>query len=140
MIPDPTGRFAERPFYKAEELDRECEQIVTKFLRKRRGEVRFPISTDDLHVLIEDEGADLDSCVDLSAYGEDVEGVAIFYPDRGPDSPTIRAVKIAGAPPSLTSSAMSGSTATSGLTSLRRVTCSPGATWTTRQSASAIRF
>ena len=85
MIPDPTGRFAERPFYKAEELDRECEQIVTKFLRKRRGEVRFPISTDDLHVLIEDEGADLDSCVDLSAYGEDVEGVAIFYPDRGPE-------------------------------------------------------
>jgi Zn-dependent peptidase ImmA (M78 family) len=85
MIPDPTGRFAERPFYKAEELDRECEQIVTKFLRKRRGEVRFPISTDDLHVLIEDEGADLDSCVDLSAYGEDVEGVAIFYLDRGPE-------------------------------------------------------
>lgn len=85
MIPDPTGRFAERPFYKPEELDRECEQIVTKFLRKRRGEVRFPISTDDLHVLIEDEGADLDSCVDLSAYGEDVEGVAIFYPDRGPE-------------------------------------------------------
>jgi hypothetical protein len=85
MIPDPTGRFAERPFYKAEELDRECEQIVTKFLRKRRGEVKFPISTDDLHVLIEDEGADLDSCVDLSAYGEDVEGVAIFYLDRGPE-------------------------------------------------------
>lgn len=85
MIPDPTGRFAERPFYKAEELDRECEQIVTKFLHKRRREVRFPISTDDLHVLIEEEGADLDSCVDLSAYGEDVEGVAIFYPDRGPE-------------------------------------------------------
>jgi hypothetical protein len=85
MIPDPTGRFAERPFYKPEELDRECEQIVTKFLRKRRGEVRFPISTDDLHVLIEEEGADLDSSVDLSAYGEDVEGVAIFYPDRGPE-------------------------------------------------------
>lgn len=85
MITDPTGRFAERPYYKPEELDRECEQIITKFLRKRRGEVRFPISTDDLHVLIEDEGADLDSCVDLTGYGEDVEGVAIFHPDRGPE-------------------------------------------------------
>lgn len=85
MLSDPTGRFAERPFYKPEELDRECEVIVSRFLRKRRGAVTFPISTDDLHVLIEEEGADLDSCVDLSNYGEDVEGVAIFYPDRGPE-------------------------------------------------------
>jgi hypothetical protein len=85
MLSDPTGRFAERPFYKPEELDRECEVIVSRFLRKRRGAVTFPISTDDLHVLIEEEGADLDSCVDLSNFGEDVEGVAIFYPDRGPE-------------------------------------------------------
>ena len=85
MLSDPTGRFAERPFYKPEELDRECEFIVSRFLRKRRGAVNFPISTDDLHVLIEEEGADLDSCVDLSNYGDDVEGVTIFYPDRGPE-------------------------------------------------------
>lgn len=85
MLSDPTGRFAERPFYKPEELDRECEVIVSRFLRKRRGAVTFPISTDDLHVLIEEEGADLDSCVDLSNFGEDVEGVAIFYPDRRPE-------------------------------------------------------
>ena len=85
MLSDPTGRFAERPFYKPEELDRECEVIVSRFLCKRRGAVTFPIATDDLHVLIEEEGADLDSCVDLSIYGEDVEGVAIFYPDRGPE-------------------------------------------------------
>ncbi len=85
MLSDPAGRFAERPFYKPEELDRECEHIVSKFLRKRRGSVTFPISTDDLQVLIEEEGADLDSSVDLSKYGEDVEGVAIFYPDRGPE-------------------------------------------------------
>jgi len=85
MLRDPTGRFAERPFYEPEELDRDCERVVSSFLRKRRNDVCFPISTDDLHVLIEQEGADLDSCVDLSSYGDDVEGVTIFYPDRGPE-------------------------------------------------------
>jgi Zn-dependent peptidase ImmA (M78 family) len=85
MLRDPTGRFAERPFYAPEELDRDCERVVSAFLRKRRNDVRFPISTDDLHVLIEQEGADLDSCVDLSRYGPDVEGVTIFHPDRSPE-------------------------------------------------------
>lgn len=85
MLSDPTGRFAERPFYKPEELDQECEALVSKFLWQRHGTVNFPISTDDLHVLIEAEGADLDSCVDLSKYGADVEGITIFYPDRGPE-------------------------------------------------------
>lgn len=85
MLRDPTGRFAERPFYEPEELDRDCERVISAFLRKRRNEVGFPISTDDLHVLIEQEGADLDSCVDLSNYGDDVEGITIFYADRGPE-------------------------------------------------------
>jgi len=31
-IPDPTGRFAQRPFYTEAELDRECEGIVNTFL------------------------------------------------------------------------------------------------------------
>ena len=84
MVPDKTGRFAERPHYSAEDLDRECERIVSAFLRKKRGAVSFPIVTDDLEVLIEQEGASLDSCVDLSAFGEDVEGVTEFFPDQGP--------------------------------------------------------
>lgn len=85
MVRDLMGRFAQRPYYLAEELDHECEEIVTAFLTARRGNVRFPITTDELSVLIEMEGADLDSCVDLSLYGDNVEGVTAFYVDREPD-------------------------------------------------------
>lgn len=54
------------------------------FLRKKHGDVQFPISTDDLHVLIEQQDASLDAYADLSAFGEDVEGVTEFFPDKGP--------------------------------------------------------
>lgn len=47
-VPDRTGRFATRPHYEPAELDRECESIITTFLRKKYGEIHFPISTDDL--------------------------------------------------------------------------------------------
>lgn len=40
--------------------------------------------TDDLTVLIEQHEAELDSYADLSAYGDDVEGVTEFFLDRGP--------------------------------------------------------
>ena len=84
-VPDKTGRFSERPHYKPEELDRECEGIVGSFLRKRHGEVRLPITTDELSILIEQADASLDSSVDLSMFGEDVEGMTVFYPDQGPE-------------------------------------------------------
>lgn len=29
MVPDATGRFAQRPHYSTHELDRECEHIVS---------------------------------------------------------------------------------------------------------------
>jgi len=80
-----TGRFSERPHYVPEELDRECEHIVGSFLRKRHGEVRLPITTDELSVLVEQADAGLDSSVDLSMYGEDVEGMTAFYPDQDPE-------------------------------------------------------
>jgi len=85
MVPDKTGRFAERPHFSPGELDRECEQIVVSFLRERRNTVDFPILTDDLVVLIERHDADLDSYADLSAFGDDVEGMTEFFPDRGPE-------------------------------------------------------
>ncbi len=85
MVRDLSGRFAQRPYYLNEELDRECEQIVTGFLTTRHDEIRFPIATAELSVLIELEGADLDSCVDLSRYGDDVEGVTAFYADQEPE-------------------------------------------------------
>lgn len=84
MVPDKTGRFAKRPHYSQKELDRECEQIISTFLRKKHGAVTFPILTDDLHVLIEQADASLDAYADLSAYGDDVEGMTEFFPDQGP--------------------------------------------------------
>lgn len=77
-VPDKTGRFAQRPHYKPGELDRECENIISAFLRSRYGEVRFPVSTEDLTRLIELDTEDLDLYADLSEFGPDVEGVTEF--------------------------------------------------------------
>jgi hypothetical protein len=82
-IPDNTGRFAQRPHYGSEELDAECEQVISTFLRKRHGRVAYPVTTDDLTVFIE-EKADLDSFADLSSEGSEVDGVTEFRPGRRP--------------------------------------------------------
>jgi hypothetical protein len=89
-VPDTTGRFAQRPHYESAEIDTECESLVSRFLRDRHGAVNYPISTDDLIVLLESEAADLDIYADLSAEGPDVEGATYFTIGRRP------AVKIAG--------------------------------------------
>lgn len=81
MVPDKTGRFAERPHYSAQELDRECERIVSALLRGRRGSVDFPVRTDDLEVLIEQHESELDAYADLSDFGDDVEGMTEFFPE-----------------------------------------------------------
>jgi hypothetical protein len=41
MIRDNTGRFAERPFYQARELDDECERLIRDLLLKRHGKVDY---------------------------------------------------------------------------------------------------
>jgi Zn-dependent peptidase ImmA (M78 family) len=83
-VPDRSGRFGRRPHFSREELDRECEAIVGSFLRGRYGEARYPISTDDLTVLVERHTSSLDLYADLSAHGEDVEGMTEFFPDELP--------------------------------------------------------
>lgn len=90
-VPDKTGRFSQRPHFRPEELDRECEGIITKFLRDRYGKVELPVQTEDLMTLIERDAADLDSYADLSIYGADVEGVTEFQQGQKPN------VKIAAA-------------------------------------------
>ena len=85
MVRDNTGRFAQRPYYTVAELDRECEHIVSTFLTARHGQFRLPVTTDELAILIEQQDASLDSSVDLSEYGADVEGMTAFYPDRSPE-------------------------------------------------------
>ncbi len=83
-VPDRTGRFSQRPHYKPAELDRECENIITKFLVEKHGEAKFPVSTDDITLLIERDTDDLDLYADLSGYGNTVEGVTIFKPGGRP--------------------------------------------------------
>jgi Zn-dependent peptidase ImmA (M78 family) len=89
FVRDHTGRFQQRPHFKPEELDRECESIITGFLKQLHGDVRYPIDTEDLKNLIERDAEDLDVYADLSVYGADVEGVTEFHPGSKP------AVKIA---------------------------------------------
>jgi len=77
-VRDPTRRFRERPHYRPEEIDNACEHLVREFLLKHRGRVEFPLTTDDLTVLIEQHVRDLDLYADLSTDGTDVEGVTRF--------------------------------------------------------------
>jgi hypothetical protein len=83
-IADKTGRFAKRPYYENDELDFECEQIITAFMREQLGEVRFPVSTDLLTKLIERDAEDLDLYADLTLEGPDVEAVTEFHSGRKP--------------------------------------------------------
>jgi hypothetical protein len=84
MIRDLSGRFEERPYYREPELDVECEQTVTEFLTRRNGKATWPISTDDLTKLLEENVRDLDLYADLSGVGESVEGVTEFVPGLKP--------------------------------------------------------
>lgn len=83
-LKDLTGRFPERPYYDTEELDDLSEGVIVNFLREKYGGVSFPVSTEDLTVLIESETSDLDQYADLTPEGDDVEGVTFFFSDRKP--------------------------------------------------------
>jgi len=84
-VKDRTGRFAKRPHYLPEELDSKCEATISAFLKNRHGSTEFPISTDDLTILVEQSTNTLDLYAEPSDLGVDVEGVTDFYPSRKPD-------------------------------------------------------
>ena len=81
---DETGRFRWRPYYDQEELDIECERIIAGFLKQKYGEILFPVSTDDLTVMIEQDTSELDLYADISGEGEDIEGLTDFFPHKKP--------------------------------------------------------
>lgn len=83
-VRDNTGRFPERPHYDPAELDSQCEQIVCTFLKKKYGSVEFPISTEDLKIMIEQDVESLDCYADLSEHGPDVDGITEFRPGKKP--------------------------------------------------------
>jgi hypothetical protein len=84
LIRDTVHGFRERPHFDEAELDATFEGVVTAFLRKKYGLVRFPISTEDVTLLIEQDVADLDQYADLTHYGEGVEGVTEFVRNGKP--------------------------------------------------------
>jgi hypothetical protein len=59
-VKDNRGRFPERPHYDVDELDSECERIVEAFLMSRYGTIDYPISTDDLLLMLEKETDSVD--------------------------------------------------------------------------------
>lgn len=83
-ILDRSRRFSKRPHYTHAELDRECEAIVGHFLHRHRGAVSYPLATGDLTLLVESHCSDVDHYADLSAEGNDVEGMTEFLPDVAP--------------------------------------------------------
>ncbi len=83
-VRDTTGRFPERPHFDRDEIDETCEALVAKFLRGTHGHVEFPLSTNDLTILVKAHTGDLDVYADLSSEGQDVEGMTEFFVDRKP--------------------------------------------------------
>ena len=81
-IRDTSGRFPERPYYEPGELDELCEGIVETFLRRKYGTVRYPIPTDGLELLIEQQEVVLDCYSDLDYLGADTHGATVFEPNK----------------------------------------------------------
>jgi hypothetical protein len=66
-------------------LDCDCERVITDFLWRRHSKVDYPITTDDLTVLIESAVEDFDPGADLSNEPGEVEGVTEFFRGRKPN-------------------------------------------------------
>src|SRR5260221_5640375 len=54
------------------------ERFVVDFLKAKYGAADFPIMTEDLKTLIEQDVSDLEQYDDLSRFGQGVEGVTVF--------------------------------------------------------------
>lgn len=72
---DPTERFPKRPYYEIDELEHECDALIAAFFRARHTPVTYPISTNDLTLLVESEANSLDLYAELD---EDVDGQTDF--------------------------------------------------------------
>jgi hypothetical protein len=64
-VPDGTGRFPRRPHYDWYEIDEACERIVQAFLMRSYSKVRYPVHTNDLTKLVEEEADSLDLYADF---------------------------------------------------------------------------
>jgi hypothetical protein len=83
-VSDKTGRLVERPKYSADEIERICEREISTILIQRYGTIGHPVTDDDLTVLVEQHGAELDLEADFSAEAGWVQGETEFRPGRPP--------------------------------------------------------
>ena len=88
-IADRTRRFQQRPYYAEHELDEQCQEIVAGFLKAKYGSAAYPITTDDLTVMIERDVAELDLYANLAGEGRGVEGVELRHRKK----PSVRIAK-----------------------------------------------
>jgi hypothetical protein len=91
-VRDTVHGFQERAHYEPSELDAMFERVVTEFLKKKYGAADFPITTDDLATLIEQDVSDLDQYADLAPFGAGVEGMTEFL--RNGKKPIVRISKV----------------------------------------------
>ena len=89
-VRDRSRRFEQRPFYAQHELDAQCDEVVEGFLKVKNGSAAYPITTDDLTVMIERDVAELDLYANLAGEGRSVEGVTEF---RRGQRPSVRIAK-----------------------------------------------
>ena len=85
LISDKTGMYKVRPYYEEGEIDSICEKILTDFLLKTTGRVKFPISTECIEILIENHVEDLDSHADLTKEGTNIDGMTEFNINTKPN-------------------------------------------------------
>jgi Zn-dependent peptidase ImmA (M78 family) len=81
LLRDPLGRPIRRLYFDIDELDRECERIVTNFMERYSAGFSLPMPTDDIIRMIEMEADDLDMYADLP---EELDGYTDFFFERKP--------------------------------------------------------
>jgi IrrE N-terminal-like domain len=78
---DASGRFPHRPHYETSELESVCADLLLELHQVRSRAERYPITTDDLSVLIEQRAADLDLYAELPP---DIDAVTDFNKSARP--------------------------------------------------------
>ena len=73
-----------RPEYSDEELDDQCEELVSDHLHKKYGQITFPISTEDLRLMVETEAESFGLNADLEQHGAEVEARTEFRRGQRP--------------------------------------------------------
>jgi len=81
LLRDPLGRPIPRLYFNLDELDQECERIVTNFMDSHSAGFSLPVPTDDIIRMIEMEADDLDMYADLP---EELDGYTDFFFERKP--------------------------------------------------------